>query len=61
MKILNHIAETTVYSLSDVCYAYQSNMEKYNTILYEREILQCMESFGLYNIDEIVVLANAGE
>lgn len=60
MKILKHIAETTVYSLSDVYYAYQSNMEKYSTILDEREILQCMESFGLYGIDEIVALANAG-
>lgn len=60
MIILQHIAETTIYSLSDVYDAYRSNMAKYNVILDEREILQCMEFFGLYCIDEIVVLANAG-
>lgn len=58
--ILQHIAETTVYSLSDVYDAYRSNMAKYNAILDEREILQCMESFGLYSIDKIIALANAG-
>lgn len=60
MVILKHIAETTIYSLSDVYDAYQSNMAKYNAVLDEREILQCMESFGLYSIDRIIALANAG-
>lgn len=60
MVILKHIAETTIYSLSDVYDAYRSNMAKYNAVLDEREILQCMESFGLYSIDRIIALANAG-
>lgn len=59
--ILNHIAETTTYSLSDVYDAYQYNMAKYNIILDEIEIMKCMEMFGLYSIDTIVLLANAGE
>lgn len=60
MIILRYIAETTIYSLSDVYDAYQLNMTKYNVILDEREILQCMESFGLYSVDKIIALANAG-
>lgn len=60
MIILRHIAETTIYSLSDVYDAYRSNMAKYNVILDEKEILQCMVSFGLYSIDKIIALANAG-
>ena len=59
--ILNHIAETTTYSLSDVYDAYQYNMAKYNIILDEIEIMKCMEMFGLYSIDTIVLLANSGE
>ncbi len=60
MIILNHIAATTVYSISEVYNAYSSNMAKYNTILSEAEILESMELLGLYRIDNIVKIANAG-
>lgn len=56
--ILNHIAASTIHSISEVYDAYSSNMAKYNTVLSEDEILQCMEFFGLYSIDNIIRLAN---
>lgn len=59
--ILSHIAATTIHSATEVYDAYSTNMAKYNTILSEDEILLCMESLGLYSIDDIVKLANAGK
>lgn len=59
-KILNHIATTTIHSILEVYNAYSFNMTKYNTVLNEDEILQCMELFGIYSIDNIVKLANVG-
>ena len=61
MEVLTHIAQTTTYSLCDVYDAYITNIAKYSPILEEKEILQCMESFGLYSIDTIVMLANVGK
>lgn len=59
--ILNYIAATTIHSISEVYDAYSFNMAKYNTILSENEISQCMEFYGLYGIDDIVKLANVGK
>lgn len=61
VAILNHIVATTIYSVSEVYNAYSTNMTKYGDILSEFEILECMELHGLYSIDNIVKLANAGE
>lgn len=58
--ILDKIAYTTIHSTSEVYDAYSSNMAKYNTILTENEILECMEYFGLYIIDDMIKIANAG-
>ena len=58
--ILNHIAATTVHSILEVYDVYSSNMAKYNVILSESEILKCMELYGLYSIDDMIKIANAG-
>jgi len=60
MIILNHIAASTIYSISEVYDAYSVNMAKYNVILSESEILTCMELYGLYSIDDMIKIANAG-
>ena len=58
--ILNHIAATTVHSILEVYDVYSSTMATYNVILSESEILKCMELYGLYSIDDMIKIANAG-
>ncbi len=59
--ILDHIAKTTTYRSLEVYEAYQLNMEKYSSVLDEEEIANAMETLGIYSMNAIAKLANAGD